>query len=100
MARTRTQHTIGGMNEAEALQVAYDAAYLDQMRAWPNAVPTIVQCDMRISEFRHSHAGKVVGAVSEWLCDRAAWDSSEREDNRRYRACRKAYKAAHQKYGM
>lgn len=94
----RTARMIGSMPEADALQVAYDAAYLDQKRAFPNYVPTIVQCDMRISEFRHSHPTRVVGAVSVWLCDRAAWDSSEAEDNRRYRACKKAYNTAHRKY--
>lgn len=92
--------TIGGMKESEALQIAYDTAFLDYLKAWPNVNPTQVQCDMVISEYRHSHPTKVIGAASVWLCDRVAWDSSEREDNRRYNATKKAYKVTRRKFGV
>jgi hypothetical protein len=89
----RTARMVGGMKEAEAVELVYSVAYADYQKVW-HINPTIVQCDMLISEYRHSKPNTIAGAVSLWLCDRAAWDASEREDNRRFAVCKKAYKSA------
>lgn len=87
---TRVLRTIGGMDELEALTMTYGVAYR-HLQTQGVSTPSHIDCDLVISEYRHSHQGKVIGAVSEWLCDSKAWVG--KEDDRRYKLTRRAYLA-------
>jgi hypothetical protein len=82
--------TIGGMNEYEAVVMTYGLAYRHLQETGVQA-PTHIDVDTLVSEYRYSHPGKIIGAVSMWLCDSAAWVGAQ--DERRYKVCKKAYRA-------